>query len=171
MKVIFLDIDGVLNSMAYVNKMGPLFDLPENQMDPTLIARLNKLTDATGAKLVISSTWRLPFIKGHKLDMLKECMASYGITGEVIDMTGDKVFAINNRRGKEIQEWIDDHYKEVDRFVIVDDDSDMGKLRRFLVKTNFDDGLQDTHLDQMAKMLHAEDDWRPVVESTPEEMY
>ena len=53
MKVIFLDIDGVLNSLDCKEKIeGYLF------VEDKKIALLKELIDATGAKIVLSSTWR-----------------------------------------------------------------------------------------------------------------
>jgi len=56
MKVNFLDIDGMLNSGQYIKVLDGDFDVPINQMDPVAVARLNTITDATGAKIVVSST-------------------------------------------------------------------------------------------------------------------
>ena len=54
MKLIFLDIDGVLNYEGYerFTRSGTRF------VDPVLIKRLKKIIDRTGAKVVLSSTWR-----------------------------------------------------------------------------------------------------------------
>jgi hypothetical protein len=49
MKVIFLDIDGVLNSGKYIIRLDGLFDNPTHQMDPEAVVRLNRITDETGA--------------------------------------------------------------------------------------------------------------------------
>src|SRR5436190_23171846 len=54
LKVIFLDIDGVLNCDATPNpRKFPYV------VDRKLLARLKKLLDRTGAKVVLTSTWRL----------------------------------------------------------------------------------------------------------------
>jgi hypothetical protein len=53
MKVIFLDIDGVLNCDKTPNpRKFPYI------VDKKLLVRLKKLLDRTGAKVVLSSTWR-----------------------------------------------------------------------------------------------------------------
>ena len=148
MKILFLDIDGVLNSGNYIIRLDGLFDDPKYQIDPDAVVRLNAITDLTGCKIVVSSTWRLAFL-GQMADPLRSlqgCLRSYGITGDVIDMTPDKRNAIRNRRGKEIQAWLDAHYNEVEKFVIIDDDTDMGRLKTYHVKTLFADGIQDIHV-------------------------
>ena len=60
MKVIFLDIDGVLNSDAYKKKQ--LYNSSEgieSEIDPATLILLKKAVDTTGAKLVLSSSWRI----------------------------------------------------------------------------------------------------------------
>lgn len=152
MKVIFLDIDGVLNSRAYIQQVGDLFDDPKHQIDPLAVTRLNFLTKTTGAKIVVSSTWRLAFYKEpNGLVLLQECMSGYGITGEVIGMTGNDAWG-TDRRGQEIQDYLWNH-PEIEKFVIIDDDSDMGNLLPYLIQTTFDEGLQNDHVDQAVAVL------------------
>ncbi len=155
MKIIFLDIDGVLNSGKYIKQLDGEFDNPINQMDPVAVARLNTITDVTAAKIVVSSTWRKAFL--HKcaepLVSLQGCMRKYGITGEVIGMTCVKDNTVRNQRGKEIQVWVNDHYHEIEKFVIIDDDSDMGRLKTHRIKTLFEYGLLDEHVDRIIEIL------------------
>jgi len=154
MKIIFLDIDGVLNSANYIKNPNIDFDDPTYQIDPVAVVRLNRITDTTGAKIVVSSTWRLAFLTHPTpLPALQACMQSYKITGEVIGMTPEKANALRNRRGKEIQKWLNDHYNEIDKFVIIDDDTDMGRIRTHQVVTKFEDGLQDYHVDRIIEIL------------------
>ena len=158
MKVIFLDIDGVLNSKKYITSMKDLWDDPKYQMDPLAVARLNRITDTTGADIVVSSTWRLAFT--HHLDKLQDCMASYGITGRVIGMTPDLVamdynlYMAKPTRGGEIDQWLFDNTNPMAKdYVIVLDDETVDGWRHVHVKTNFDDGLQDSHVDQAIALL------------------
>jgi thiol-disulfide isomerase/thioredoxin len=63
-KVIFLDIDGVLNSHEYwVSERyktynGNIETHPNYEISPDLVDTLNKIIEATKAKIVVSSTWR-----------------------------------------------------------------------------------------------------------------
>jgi histidinol phosphatase-like enzyme len=156
-KIIFMDFDGCLNSGKYFSSLNEGFDDPINQLDPVAISRLNKITDATGAKIVVSSTWRLAFINREQpLTSLQNCLKSYGITGEIIDMTPNKPNAVRNRRGKEIQSWIDAHYSLIEKFVIIDDDPDMGRLRNKQILTKFEDGLLDDHVEKIINLLGRE---------------
>jgi len=91
------------------------------------------------------------------LDALQRCLRAYNITGDVIGMTPDKINCVRNCRGKEIQAWLDDHYGDVDKFVIIDDDSDMGRLKNHLIKTLFADGIQDQHVRTIVSILGMKD--------------
>lgn len=122
MKVIFLDIDGVLNiiSQGY-DQFGSIFH-------KHLENNLGYIVDKTGAKIVISSTWRF---KG--LEHMQALWKHRNIPGKVIDITPDCSVLVKSgvfkfyddaERGHEIQKWVDDH-PEVTNYVIIDDDEDM----------------------------------------------
>lgn len=55
MKVIFLDIDGVLNSRTYDRKRNWN---EQTDIDETRLPLIKEIVDATDAKIVLSSTWR-----------------------------------------------------------------------------------------------------------------
>ncbi len=104
MKVIFLDIDGVLNCDKTPNpRKFPYI------VDKKLLVRLKKLLDRTGAKVVLSSTWRCDpvglFAAKH-----------WGVP--FIDVCPDKP---RSSRCREITSWLADHPK-VTRFVVIDDE-------------------------------------------------
>lgn len=149
MKVVFLDIDGVLNSHAYVirlqaqgQKVGGLLGI-----DPVAVAHLNRLVDA-GATFVLSSTWRF----SHTPERMTKVLQATGFRGRVISATP----RLNESmaRGKEIQMWLDDWKGDpVESFVILDDDSDMHHLMPRLVKTSFTAGLLDHHVDEALRLL------------------
>ncbi len=152
MKIIFLDIDGVLNS-------GDFLWTPEHQaldqsddrnwFDPAAVARLNRIIEATGAKCVLSSTWRIL----HTIEEMDGFMKAAGFTGAFIGKTS----RFGSFRGEQIQEWLEGAVEsgpdEVESFVILDDDSDMVHLTPYLVKTDFQHGLQDEHVERAIAML------------------
>lgn len=121
MKIIFLDIDGVLNHQNMTDKVMT----PSGPVSASAVKQLNALTDATDAKIVVSSTWRFDGIP--VFDSLKKA----GVTGELIGMTGEGCKCCF--RGNEILEWIRqnvktlgvDSYHDFKNYVILDDDSDM----------------------------------------------
>ena len=64
MKIIFLDIDGVLNHEAFYKERyervqnGEKLNHPYSEIDSNSVTNLNSLIADTDAKVVISSTWR-----------------------------------------------------------------------------------------------------------------
>lgn len=164
MKIIFLDFDGVLNSYAYFKSRDLEKDVSEdaNALDPKAVARLNRLVEATGASVVISSSWR----HGRSLDRLAYMLALRGFVGPVIDKTVDwsepkervletgkhQIIYQGQERGDEIRIWLDAH-PEVTAFVALDDDSDMTAVRDQHIQTSYDEGLTDEHVDQAISLL------------------
>lgn len=131
MKIIFLDIDGTLNNAEFYNRKAASdfesINHPYNEFDPNSIDKLNWLVNETGAKVVITSTWRL----GYTLEQLQQLFFKLGFKGEIISMTG--IGCRECVRGNEIFTWIKNNqellgyesYFEYDKYVILDDDSDM----------------------------------------------
>jgi hypothetical protein len=119
MKVIFLDIDGVLNVIPKSHDdFGGTFheDFVEN---------LRRIIDETGAKIVISSSWRF-----SGLEWMQKMWQFRNLPGDVIDVTtafADKKLNLNYWdvvRGHEIKVWLDAH-TDIENYVILDDDLDM----------------------------------------------
>jgi hypothetical protein len=106
--IIFLDIDGVLVHLTH-NPSGRKL---RKDFDPACVAVLNRLVKETGAKIVISSTWR----HFDPLDELRGKFTEAGFEGEIIGVTP---MIIN--RGDEILKWIRDN-NYTGRFIVIDDD-------------------------------------------------
>jgi hypothetical protein len=120
MKVIFLDIDGVLvtrNSIKYQHLNYP--DNTEIIFSKKAVKNLNKLIRLTGAKIVISSTWRL----FHTIDELRAIFKKQKIKGKIISITSAERATIEEDipRGKKIADWLDEH-PDVEQYVVIDDD-------------------------------------------------
>ena len=107
-KVIFLDIDGVLNVYCESrDKYGCNFH-------PHFVDNLKHIIDETDAKIVISSSW-----KADGLITIKKMWLDRNLPGEVIDITEGRP---DRKRGNEIQQWLDKHKEEIVDYVIIDDD-------------------------------------------------
>ena len=141
MKVIFLDIDGVLNTGVYIesafkalkiagvnaHESKAVHDENGHQFDPIAIRMLKWIIKETDAKIVISSTWR-----GNGLAKMQKLWKDRDLPGEVIDITpfhrgngrDHLPFKERAERGGEIKEWLDNH-PEVTNYLIFDDDDDM----------------------------------------------
>jgi hypothetical protein len=136
MKVIFLDIDGVLNNTSWL--------LDQKNFDnfcPDNVKIFNYLVKRIDAKVVISSTWRLD----HR--NLKKIFKDQGVNCDIVGFTPDLSKQENGiyrgvERGAEIWKWILDWGGEkIDNFVILDDENDMGTLHQSLIQTNMSSGL------------------------------
>lgn len=135
MKLIFLDIDGVLNNELFFKsrkekaiKNESRIDFEVSMFDPRCVDLLNHIVDKTNAYVVISSTWR----KGKDVKELENLFDKVGFKGTIIGKTPWLTYAGENGtvpRGCEIKHWLDNHPdkdKYLDaRYVILDDDSDM----------------------------------------------
>jgi len=147
--VLFLDVDGVLNSARFLRENPGVFDRGEDEagaMDPLAVARLEQVLTRTGAVIVVSSTWRLLNTVGQILDFLHRRGApSARIVGVTPHLTG--------YRGEEIKTYLKDH-PGITRFAIVDDDSDMAPYHHKLVKTTWDEGMLDEHVEMLVTMLN-----------------
>ena len=149
MRIIFLDIDGVMTSKNGYLKEGRAFagsmDLEFHQ---DAVEALNHILDATDARIVVSSTYRWMY----SVKQLKEQFEKNGIDYKyVISKTPDEVEGAWNR-GEEIKYWLENYPQiakdkfgvdlKVDSYVILDDDVDfLVSQRPNFVKTFKDYGL------------------------------
>ena len=135
-KIIFLDIDGVLNSVAWFNKT--LGQKQKGQIDPDAVSLLNELR---GCEIVLTSSW------GNRNGETEKTLKENGLEIPIIDCT----VKVHHKfywacRGNEIEEWILRNGEgaartafgradeENFRYVILDDDSDMllGQAKHFI---------------------------------------
>ena len=135
MKIIFLDIDGVLNSRDYDRRRDwtTLSDI-----DETRVPFIKQIVDATGAVIVLSSTWRMHWESDRakcSADGLYviETLGKYGV--EIYDKTPDLGHHAN--RPEEIKQYLDEFGEDVESFVIIDDYMyGWGKLSDNFVRTD-----------------------------------
>ncbi len=154
MKVIFLDVDGVLNNrFTTARSPGGYVGVSEK-----LIRNVKKIADATGAKIVLSSDWRLlrdEPVRGKDYRYLARKLLFAGhlkISGYTDDITWSK-------RGREIRKYVDDH-PEITEYVVLDDNPfrDFGKygLPEHLVLTDSNLGLTDEDVCRAIRILQGE---------------
>lgn len=133
MKVIFLDIDGVINSVRSATAFGNYpHNVDKNNIklfDNIAIALIRKVCDTTNCKIVLSSTWRR-FINYKKF--------SKAFDLPIISITPPS--KLTSTRGEEIAMWLRNN--KVHKYAIIDDDSDMLKEQlKCFVKTDRFNGL------------------------------
>lgn len=163
MKVLFLDFDGVLNSSQWLSEVRTYVTgawTNTNWFDPAAIARLNKIIEETGAKIVVSSSWRI----GRTVLDLCKILFGAGFVGAIIGKITDELRRASEgrlrpeiepvTRGEEIKIWLNAH-PQVTHFAVVDDDSDMDLVRENFVQTDFETGLLDKHVGRIIALLNA----------------
>lgn len=133
-KVIFLDVDGVINSLQnqaeeFIKKRN--FDTMH--FDTANMEALKVLVESTGAELILSSSWRhvdTPLDKAA-LENLHRRLAEFGLV-----LTGD-IGPYRNLRHDAISEWLQAN-PDVESYVILDDVNDAfeGELLERLVLTD-----------------------------------
>lgn len=147
--IIFLDIDGVLNSNKYFdgisNKecINPV-DRLMLDIDMSKVKLLLEVINKTNAKIVITSSWRRMKLYPY----IKERLVSMGLP-----VVGETPF-IEGRRGEEIKSYLLEN--RVSNYCIIDDEvfKDYNTLEDNLVITNFyEDGLTKEHAEEVVKKL------------------
>jgi len=143
-KILFLDIDGVLNSHRTVTVHGGPAEFggtpkgngfPHSfdaacmaKFDPVAILLIRQVCIETDCSIVLSSAWRVLFTP-------HEC--ANGLDLPIIDKTP----SMPDVRGAEIKAWLDAH-PGVEHYAIVDDNSDMLESQRsHFVQTDGLEGL------------------------------
>ena len=129
-KVIFLDIDGVLNPKWWERKM-PI-DRYGCAFDSIAVSNLEKIIAETEADIVISSSWKCMGLSELQ-NMWKERILPGKIIGVTPDLMSDEVLikvSINNEemtcnRGCEIKAWLAIHGDDISHYVILDDMDDI----------------------------------------------
>ena len=133
-KIIFLDIDGVINTKEWHSKMTK--DTPKDEygyaFDPIAVANLAHIIDKTGAEIVISSSWKF-----YGVPKLREMWKKRNLPGTILDITPNTIsdemllnanldeFQLGVCRGNEIKEWLSRHEDIISNYVIIDDFDDM----------------------------------------------
>lgn len=151
MKVIFLDIDGVLNShqwnMAHYREEKSCVMVGPEHFCPVSVSNLRwLLVSDKDLKIVVSSSWR----KIHSLDSIRGMLSVYGICSkDIIDITP----CIWGPRGDEIRSWLDKH-SEVTDFVVLDDDCDMTSVKDKFVQTDGEHGFMWKDAQKAADILN-----------------
>lgn len=167
MRVLFLDIDGVLNSLEWC-KAGNGFGCPPGKRTrcskerlkwcPDMVKRLRRVVETTGANIVISSSWR-----GYGESAIRKWRAMFAVYGwcnaPVIGETPDLSNAqprgvyVAVKRGEEVAAWLKDH-QHVVSFVCVDDGDDFLPGQP-LVLTSMELGLTEQDARECIELLSA----------------
>lgn len=148
MKVIFLDIDGVLNNAHLLSTSCESWDC----IGPHQVGRLNEILQATGARIVLSSAWR------YKLDTIEKIERRLQMAGMLPGrVEGRTVFSTKgSTRGVEIDQWLQEH-QDVTSYVVLEDDWDTDPIPYDrIVRTEFEGygGLKFEHIAEAIEILN-----------------
>lgn len=153
MKVIFLDVDGVLNCRYSETRCGCFLGIDDDKLQ-----RLRRIVEATGARLVLTSTWKECWDREHKEDQdllanyLDRTLKAAGL--RILEKTEDTSYD----RGAGILRWVSAH--PVETFVILDDEAfDYAELELIdrWVETVYgspEGGLQERHVRRAVDILN-----------------
>lgn len=146
MKVIFLDLDGVMITGSYQKRST---EFEGYYFTPSSVENLKQILERTGAYIVVSSTYRMA-----GFEYLRKMFNANGLTDGLIGQTPVIDYGI---RGDEIRQYIEesrlDPQNAVEQFVILDDHDDMGELMPYLVQTKWVSGLDEEAREKAIQML------------------
>lgn len=154
--ILFCDLDGVVNSETFYTKRanGKYGDKPYplSEFDPEAVAQVNRVIEETGAKFVVSSSWR--FDKD-----LKNIFEQVGFSNECLDF--EITPYLGTIRGLEIKKYMEDYLDrhpedKIESYCIIDDDIDMlyEQKDNFVNCDAYYGGLTKEKADEVIKILN-----------------
>jgi hypothetical protein len=168
-KIIFLDIDGVLctaktcaeskqrwmarkKADEIIIAGDELSRIGDDSLDSRAVAELDRICAATGAEIVVSSSWRI----SHGYEGVRRVLEHYGFKH------GDRVIGqtpnLNGHRGTEIARWVDENAAGDARVCVIDDDDQVEPFvgRNVWIARGFErDGMTERYADKAIRMLNA----------------
>lgn len=162
MKVIFLDIDGVLNSSFWVK--GHQKEISDGTLiDKNKIELLAKIVEETGAVLVMHSGWRFWFNNNMQairkeaqnlIDLLLDSgLRIYAMTPDLTTEEIRKTKMFSKVKASEIFLWLKQN-PNVSKWIVLDDlDLHNDDLAIKQVRTNAEIGITEKDVDKAIEML------------------
>lgn len=156
MKILFLDIDGVLNSREYDRRRNWN---EQTDIDETRLPLVKEIIDKTGAKIVLISTWRSHWNRDVNLCdedgmYINRLFSKYGLA--IYDKTPD--LGLLSKRKDEVKAWLAEYKSDIEGFVILDDYRfGWDDLSDFYIHTNpnYGLGLEKEHVALAIKLLNS----------------
>lgn len=144
MRVVFLDIDGVLNSVGF---------RPENPqglrdwLSETNVRALRRIVESTGAAIVLTSSWRITMA-------IEEIASALSDRGVHVNIIGSTPSLAPGSRAAEIALWLRSTDLRVEAWIAVDDDWIGAGDQYFRVSKI--SGLTDADADEISRLLNRE---------------
>lgn len=146
MKVIFLDVDGVLNTPKLIREFGM------DHIDDILVLLVKRIVKETNAEIVLSSTWRA---REKDKMLVQQALARHDL--EIFDSTP----LIEKERHEEIRAWLESYEilcekygtnNRIEKFAIIDD-FDEAEIQGSFFKTDENRGITPEIVDQVIRHL------------------
>lgn len=145
MKIIFLDLDGVLNNWYH-----------PDLIDPKNVLVLKKIIKLTNAKIVLTTSNKYPFqrekiknIKGSYLEKYIKILQNNGLS--IYDLTP----YVEENRSLEIKAYLKSNPNITD-FVIIDDELVSHELLKYQVFLDWNTGLLEKHIKPIIAILNGQ---------------
>lgn len=149
MRVIFWDIDGVLNTPDNWGRWSDIHGEPKPPLTTALVERAAALTHSLEAHCVLSSTWRDHF--GSSIAALRKKGWQH-VRHDFVGATGQGA-----SRGEEILAWLAEH-PEYTEYVVIDDDGfDLDGVRHRWVEIDHTVGLTDQNCQDVRRLFQRKD--------------
>eukprot|EP00199_Chlamydomonas_sp_CCMP681_P003489 CAMPEP_0119107342 /NCGR_PEP_ID=MMETSP1180-20130426/9652_1 /TAXON_ID=3052 ORGANISM="Chlamydomonas cf sp, Strain CCMP681" /NCGR_SAMPLE_ID=MMETSP1180 /ASSEMBLY_ACC=CAM_ASM_000741 /LENGTH=164 /DNA_ID=CAMNT_0007092815 /DNA_START=72 /DNA_END=566 /DNA_ORIENTATION=+ len=156
-RVLFLDVDGVLHPLRLMFKDGKVID--EHCFQKSCCEQLKKVVQATGAEIVLSSSWRC---HAGSRDKLQDALRQWGLGFTRWTTTNP----LDGKRASQVLRFVSDHAAEIEGWAVVDDEDllegagDGLMLQVFaqrFVRTDCDLGLNVAQADKLIAILNSAD--------------
>lgn len=155
MKVIFLDVDGVLNYRGCKEMFNGLYGVDEDRLD-----KLAEIAHSTKAAIVLTSTWKQLWDNQPVNSTSLDPMALYLVNklkSRGLHLTDRTEERDPNQRGHGIKAWLR-KVPDIESWVVLDDevfpDYKECEITKRLVHTSFEHGLTDKHVEKAIKILN-----------------
>lgn len=150
-KIIFLDIDGVLNTDRWefhlISNELPMGDDFGIYFDQDSVNNLAKIIAATGAVIVIHSTWKL----ANSLNWVRLMWRKRRLPGHIFDITPNIPPCYNKM--DEIDTWLKNH-QHIRSYIILDDEAEFSQSQlTHLIRVDSSMGISKSNVkDSIAKL-------------------
>lgn len=148
MKIIFLDVDGVINSIQKLKEVYYLTNKPHSGIDypfdDICLNNLKELINETEAKIVVTSTWRKTQ-EGRK--RLEEELDKYDLLKDLIGYT-----KVLENRAIEIKDYLNNLEGNI-QYIILDDDYISKSFNKYLIKCDNYYGFREAEKERAIKEL------------------
>ena len=152
MKLIFLDIDGVLNCQKSTSRSPQGFI----GIDDSRVKLLRQIVDATNAKIVLISTWQKEWKTEGITDMARYLLRKFKRQRLVVfSRTGKWSY---EDRGQGISEWLEKFSEPVESWIVLDDEifkdyPRYGVMPHLILTDFYQNGLTEQHVEQAIERL------------------